>query len=79
MPKQTMFFCVPQQAYMLVESCRTLRLRPIGKTPGGVHARPIACQHCQLHPRVDALDLPTVTLAKFVSGIKPASPTPHEE
>jgi hypothetical protein len=79
MPNQTMFFCVPQAAYMLVESCRSLRSRPVGKTPGGMHARPVACQNCTLHPRVDALDLPTVTLANFVRGMKPAAPSPHEE
>jgi hypothetical protein len=64
---------------MLIESCRSLRRRPIGNAPGGIHARPVACQCCELHPRVDRLDLPTVSLSSFVGGVKPASPVPLEE
>lgn len=79
MSGQKMFFCAAQNAYMLVESCQALRQRPVGKTPGGVHARPMACDRCDLHARVDALDLPTVPLASFLKGIKPASPYPAEE
>lgn len=73
MPTPMMFFCAPQKAYMLTEACRTLRARPVGKTPGGVNARPPACEDCALSRRVDACDVPTVTLDAYLKGILPAN------
>jgi hypothetical protein len=68
-----MFFCTPQKAYMLTEACRTLRCRPVGKTPGGVNARPRVCEDCELADRVDAQKVPTVTLSAFLEGVMPAA------
>ncbi|MCK9531209.1 MAG: hypothetical protein M0R77_11725 [Gammaproteobacteria bacterium] len=73
MPSPMMFFCTPQKAYMLTDACRTLRSRPMGKTPGGVNARPQVCEQCTLASRVDARKVPTVTLAAFLDGRMPAA------
>ncbi|MGE0081849.1 MAG: hypothetical protein AB7U81_11185 [Thiohalomonadaceae bacterium] len=73
MPTPMMFFCKPQKAYMLTDACRTLRARPVGRTPGGVNARPPTCEDCTLSRRVDARDVPTVSLDAYLAGTLPAS------
>lgn len=71
MPTPMMFFCTPQKAYMLTEACRSLRARP-GNGRGGASARPHACEGCTLSQRVDARDVPTVTLEAYLAGTLPA-------
>jgi len=73
MPAKTMFLCVPQNAYMRIAECHALRSRPVGKVPGGAVARPLVCQSCRLQARVDAMDLPTVLMAAFLNGCRPAA------
>jgi hypothetical protein len=71
MDKSLMFFCIPHQAYMRTENCRTLRRRPVGKAPAGAQPQPKACENCTLHPLVDSNKVPTVTLTAYLDGSKP--------
>ena len=67
----SMFFCIPQQAYLSITTCRNLRERPIGKAPAGAPSRLIACERCTMHPLVDRDQVPTVTLDAYLGGSKP--------
>jgi hypothetical protein len=67
----SMFFCIPQQAYLSITTCKNLRERPIGKAPAGAPPRLIACEKCTMHPLVDRDQVPTVTLDAYLGGSKP--------
>lgn len=71
MPKDKMFFCIPQQAYMRVENCNSLRQRPAGKAPAGAQPMLRACEKCTMYPLVDREKVPTVTLNAYLGGSKP--------
>ena len=58
----SMFYCIPQQAYLSVSTCKNLRERPVGKAPAGAPPKLIACEKCNMHPLVDMAKVPTVTL-----------------
>jgi len=67
----SMFYCIPQQAYLSVTTCKNLRERPVGKAPAGAPPRLIACEKCNMHPLVDLAQIPTVSLDAYLSGSKP--------
>jgi hypothetical protein len=69
--KDLMFYCIPQQAYLSVTTCRNLRERPVGKAPAGAPPKLIACEKCTMHPLVDMAKIPTVTLEAYLGGSKP--------
>ncbi len=71
MDKETMFYCIPQQAYLSVNTCKNLRERPVGKAPAGSQPKLIACEKCTMHPLVDMQKVPTVTLEAYLGGSKP--------
>jgi len=66
-----MFYCVPQQAYLSVTTCKNLRERPIGKAPAGAPPKLIACEKCTMHTLVDMAKIPMVTLESYLNGSKP--------
>ncbi len=70
--KELMFFCIPQEAYMRTDNCQKLRNRPTGKVPAGAQPKLRACESCTMYPLVDALKVPTVSLADYLGGSKPA-------
>jgi hypothetical protein len=70
--KDLMFFCIPQQAYMRTDNCIKLRNRPVGKVPAGAQPKLRACERCSMYPLVDTLTVPTVSLAQYLGGRKPA-------
>ena len=67
----SMFFCIPQEAYLSVTSCKNLRERPVGKAPAGAPPKLIACETCTMHPLVDMSKIPTVTLESYLGGTRP--------
>lgn len=67
----SMFYCIPQQAYLSVTTCKNLRERPVGKAPAGAPPKLIACEKCTMHPLVDMAKIPTVTLEAYLGGSKP--------
>jgi hypothetical protein len=67
----SMFFCIPQQAYLSVTTCKNLRDRPVGKAPAGAPPKLIACEKCNMHPLVDMAKIPLVTLEAYLGGSKP--------
>ena len=67
----SMFFCIPQQAYLSVTTCKNLRERPVGKAPAGAPPKLIACEKCTMHPLVDMEKIPMVTLDAYLGGSKP--------
>jgi hypothetical protein len=67
----SMFFCIPQQAYLSVTTCKNLRERPVGKAPAGSPPKLIACEKCDMHPLVDMSRIPIVTLEAYLNGSKP--------
>ena len=67
----SMFFCIPQQAYLSVTTCKNLRERPVGKAPAGAPPKLIACEKCNMHPLVDMAKIPLVTLEAYLGGSKP--------
>ena len=67
----SMFYCIPQQAYLSITTCKNLRERPVGKAPAGAPPRLIACEKCTMHPLVDRDQVPTVTLDAYLGGSKP--------
>jgi hypothetical protein len=69
--KEQMFYCIPQQAYLSVNTCKNLRERPVGKAPAGSQPKLIACEKCTMHPLVDMQKVPTVTLEAYLGGSKP--------
>ena len=69
--KDSMFFCVPQQAYLSVNTCKSLRDRPVGKAPAGAPPKLIACEKCNMHPLVDIAKVPLVTLEAYLGGSRP--------
>lgn len=69
----SMFHCIPQQAYLSVATCKNLRERPVGKAPAGAPPKLIACEKCIMHPLVDMSKIPTVTLEAYLGGSKPKS------
>ena len=71
METDSMFYCIPQQAYLSVTTCKNLRERPVGKAPAGAPPKLIACEKCTMHPLVDMAQIPTVTLDAYLSGSKP--------
>lgn len=71
MTTDTMFFCIPQQAFMSTANCTTLRDRPNGKVPAGSQPRLRACEKCTMYPLVDKAKVPTVTLAAYLKGKRP--------
>ncbi len=71
MDMDSMFYCIPQQAYLSVTTCKNLRARPVGKAPAGAPPRLIACEKCNMHPLVDMAQIPMVTLDAYLSGNKP--------
>jgi hypothetical protein len=66
-----MFFCIPQQAYLSVNTCKSLRDRPVGKAPAGSPPKLIACEKCNMHPLVDMAKVPLVTLEAYLGGSRP--------
>ncbi len=71
MDKEQMFYCIPQQAYLSVTTCKNLRERPVGKAPAGSPPKLIACEKCTMHPLVDMQKVPTVSLEAYLGGSKP--------
>jgi len=69
--KELMFYCIPQQAYLSINTCKNLRERPVGKAPAGAPPKLIACEKCDMHPLVDLVKVPTVTLDAYLGGSKP--------
>ena len=69
----SIFHCIPQQAYLSVLTCKNLRERPVGKAPAGAPPKLIACEKCTMHPLVDMSRIPTVTLEAYLGGSKPKS------
>jgi hypothetical protein len=67
----SMFYCIPQQAYLSVTTCKNLRERPVGKAPAGAPPKLIACEKCQMHPLVDMAQIPVVSLEAYLGGSKP--------
>jgi hypothetical protein len=67
----SMFYCIPQQAYLSVTTCKNLRERPVGKAPAGAPPKLIACEKCQMHPLVDMAKIPVVSLEAYLGGSKP--------
>jgi len=67
----SMFYCIPQQAYLSIVTCKNLRERPVGKAPAGAPPKLIACEKCTMHPLVDMSKIPTVTLEAYLGGSKP--------
>jgi len=67
----SMFFCIPQQAYLSVNTCKSLRERPVGKAPAGAPPKLIACEKCNMHPLVDMVKVPLVTLEAYLGGSRP--------
>jgi hypothetical protein len=67
----SMFYCIPQQAYLSVSTCKNLRERPVGKAPAGAPPKLIACEKCTMHPLVDMAAIPMVSLDAYLSGSKP--------
>lgn len=67
----SMFYCIPQQAYLSVATCKNLRERPVGKAPAGAPPKLIACEKCTMHTLVDRAQIPTVTLEAYLEGSKP--------
>jgi len=68
---QTMFYCIPQQAYMRTDNCRKLRKRPVGKVPAGAQPRLRACETCTLFPLVEQHMVPMVSLNDYLQGSRP--------
>ena len=66
-----MFYCIPQQAYMSVSTCKSLRTRPVGKAPAGSQPMLRACERCSMHVLVDAKKVPTISLESYLDGTKP--------
>ena len=71
MNTDSMFYCVPQKAYMSVTTCQNLRERPVGKAPAGAPPKLIACEKCTMHTLVDMAKIPVVTLESYLNGSKP--------
>ena len=71
MNTDSMFYCVPQQAYLSVTTCQNLRERPAGKAPAGTPPKLIACEKCTMHTLVDMAKIPMVTLESYLNGSKP--------
>lgn len=71
MDTDSMFFCIPQQAYLSVNTCKSLRDRPVGKAPAGSPPKLIACEKCNMHPLVDMIKVPLVTLEAYLGGSRP--------
>lgn len=71
MEMDSMFYCIPQQAYLSVTTCKNLRERPVGKAPAGAPPKLIACEKCTMHPLVDLAKIPVVTLEAYLGGSKP--------
>ena len=71
MDTDSMFFCIPQQAYLSVTTCKSLRDRPVGKAPAGAPPKLIACEKCNMHPLVDMAKVPLVTLEASLGGSRP--------
>lgn len=71
MSKDSMFYCIPQQAYMGVANCVNLRKRPAGKAPAGAQPMLRACEKCTMYPLVDSDKVPTVSLQAYLGGSKP--------
>ncbi len=69
--KDSMFFCIPQQAFLSVNTCKSLRERPVGKAPAGAPPKLIACEKCNMHPLVDIAKVPLVTLEAYLGGSRP--------
>jgi len=69
----SIFHCIPQQAYLSISTCKNLRERPVGKAPAGAPPKLIACEKCVMHPLVDMSKIPTVTLEAYLGGSKPKS------
>jgi hypothetical protein len=69
--KDLMFFCIPQQAYMRITNCKSLRKRPVGKAPAGAQPMLRACERCVMYPLVEELKVPTVNLESYLAGAKP--------
>jgi hypothetical protein len=69
--QDSMFYCIPQQAYLSVTTCKNLRERPVGKAPAGAPPKLIACEKCTMHPLVDMAKIPMVTLEAYLGGSKP--------
>ena len=67
----SMFYCIPQEAYLSVMTCKNLRARPVGKAPAGAPPKLIACEKCTMHPLVDMSKIPTVTLESYLGGTRP--------
>ena len=67
----SMFFCIPQEAYLSIGTCKNLRERPVGKAPAGAPPKLIACEKCTMHPLVDMFKIPTVTLESYLGGTRP--------
>ena len=61
-----MFYCIPQQAYLSVTTCKNLRERPVGKSPAGAPPKLIACENSTMHQLVDMSKNPTVTLEAYL-------------
>ena len=71
MDMDSMFYCIPQQAYLSVTTCKNLRERPVGKAPAGAPPKLIACEKCTMHPLVDMAKIPTGTLDAYLGGAQP--------
>ena len=71
MDTDSMFFCIPQQAYLSVNTCKSLRERPVGKAPAGAPPKLIACEKCNMHPLFDMAKIPLVTLEAYLGGSRP--------
>ena len=71
MTMDSMFYCIPQEAYLSITTCKNLRERPVGKAPAGAPPKLIACEKCTMHPLVDMSKIPTVTLEAYLGGTRP--------
>ena len=71
MSMDSMFYCIPQEAYLSITTCKNLRERPVGKAPAGAPPKLIACEKCTMHPLVDMSKIPTVTLEVYLGGKRP--------
>ena len=71
MDMDSMFYCIPQQAYMKIDNCCNLRKRPAGKAPAGAQPMLRACEKCTMYPLVDRKKVPTVSLDDYLGGSKP--------
>ncbi len=71
MSKENIFFCKPQQAYMRIGQCQSLRDRPVGKAAAGTQPKLMACERCEMFSLVDKKKVPTVSIIDYLDGSRP--------